>query len=77
MRSQALTPGHDLSAFDKGNPRVPALSPSLTDVVGKNVWDTSEPKGQLRREVAKGRAKGRLGFETRMPFDEGSRMTIG
>ena len=52
------------------------LIAKLTGFEGKIVWDTSKPNGQPRRGLDVSRAKEYLGFEAKMPFDEGLRDTI-
>jgi GDP-L-fucose synthase len=48
----------------------------LTHFEGEIVWDTSKPNGQPRRGLDVSRAKAYFGFEARMPFEEGLRLTI-
>jgi GDP-L-fucose synthase len=48
----------------------------FTGFKGKIRWDTSKPDGQPRRQLDVSRAKKLFGFEAKMPFDEGLKLTI-
>jgi GDP-L-fucose synthase len=52
------------------------LIAQLTGFEGKIVWDTSKPDGQPTRRLDVTRAKELLGFEARMPLEEGLRRTV-
>ena len=52
------------------------LIASLTGFEGEIVWDTSKPDGQPTRRLDVTRARELLGFEARMPLDEGLRKTV-
>ena len=43
---------------------------------GRFVWDTSKPNGQPRRRLDVSRARERVGFEARTPFEKGIAATI-
>jgi GDP-L-fucose synthase len=43
---------------------------------GRTVWDTSRPDGQPRRSLDVSRARELMGFDARVPLEEGLRMTI-
>jgi GDP-L-fucose synthase len=43
---------------------------------GETVWDTSRPDGQPRRSLDVSRARELMGFEARVPLEEGLRRTI-
>jgi GDP-L-fucose synthase len=43
---------------------------------GEIVWDTTKPNGQPRRKLDVSRAKEYLGFEAKVPFDEGIKRTV-
>jgi GDP-L-fucose synthase len=43
---------------------------------GETVWDASQPDGQPRRYLSVDRARELMGFEARVPLDEGLRRTI-
>jgi GDP-L-fucose synthase len=48
----------------------------LSGFEGEIVWDTSKPDGQPTRRLDVSRAKELLGFEARMPLEEGLRRTV-
>lgn len=48
----------------------------LTGFDGELVWDTSKPDGQPTRYLDVSRARELLGFEARMPLEEGLRRTV-
>jgi len=48
----------------------------LMGYTGRFTWDTTKPNGQPRRRLDTTRAKEWLGFEAKMPFEEGLRRTI-
>jgi GDP-L-fucose synthase len=48
----------------------------LTGFKGQIRWDPSKPDGQPRRRLDVSRAKKLFGFEAKMPFDEGLKLTI-
>lgn len=52
------------------------LISSLTGFAGEIVWDTSKPDGQPTRRLDVTRARELLGFEARMPLEEGLRKTV-
>lgn len=43
---------------------------------GETVWDTSRPDGQPVRYLDVSRARERIGFEARVPLEEGLRRTV-
>jgi GDP-L-fucose synthase len=43
---------------------------------GRVEWDTSRPNGQERRKLDVSRAKARFGFQSKVGFEEGLRLTI-
>jgi GDP-L-fucose synthase len=47
-----------------------------TGFEGKIIWDRSKPDGQPTRRLDVSRAKQLLGFEARMPLEEGLRRTV-
>jgi GDP-L-fucose synthase len=47
----------------------------LVGYEGRVVWDTTKPNGQPRRRLDVSRAKERFGFEARVGFGEGLKMT--
>jgi GDP-L-fucose synthase len=49
----------------------------LTGFQGEIRWDTSKPDGQPRRALNIRRAQERLGFQAKVPFQEGLKRTIG
>jgi len=53
-----------------------ALIGRLMDYRGRFVYDTSKPNGQPRRALDVSRARERLGWQARTPFEEGLRQTI-
>jgi len=48
----------------------------LTGFEGRLEWDATQPDGQPRRSLDTSRARERLGWEARTPFEEGLRRTI-
>jgi GDP-L-fucose synthase len=48
----------------------------LVGFEGETVWDTSRPDGQPRRFLDVSRAKELMGFEARVPLEDGLRKTI-
>jgi GDP-L-fucose synthase len=52
------------------------LIASMVGYAGDLVWDPSKPDGQPRRRVDPGRAHQLLGWQARMPFEQGLRATI-
>jgi GDP-L-fucose synthase len=48
----------------------------LTGYEGKTVWDTSKPDGQPKRYLDVSRARELVGFEAKVPLEEGLRQTI-
>ena len=48
----------------------------LTGFRGEIRWDASKPDGQPRRGLDVSRARQEIGFEAKMPFEEGLRRTI-
>jgi GDP-L-fucose synthase len=48
----------------------------LVGYEGATVWDTSRPDGQPRRFLDVSRARALMGFEARVPLEEGLRRTI-
>jgi GDP-L-fucose synthase len=48
----------------------------LVGYEGETVWDTSRPDGQPRRFLDVSRARELMGFEARVPLEEGLRRTI-
>jgi GDP-L-fucose synthase len=48
----------------------------LVGYEGETVWDTSRPDGQPRRSLDVSRARELMGFEARVPLEDGLRMTI-
>ena len=48
----------------------------LVGYEGSTVWDTSRPDGQPRRSLDVSRARELMGFEARVPLEDGLRMTI-
>lgn len=48
----------------------------LTKYQGKVVWDINKPNGQPRRKLDVTRAKEAFGFEARVGFEDGLRLTI-
>jgi GDP-L-fucose synthase len=52
------------------------LIAKLTGFEGELRWDPTKPDGQPRRRVSADRARERLGFEARVPLEEGLRRTI-
>jgi GDP-L-fucose synthase len=48
----------------------------LCDFRGEIVWDASKPDGQSRRCLDTGRARELLGWQAKMPLEEGLRRTI-
>jgi GDP-L-fucose synthase len=48
----------------------------LVGFEGETVWDTSRPDGQPRRFLDVARARELMGFEARVPLEEGLRRTI-
>jgi GDP-L-fucose synthase len=48
----------------------------LVGYEGETVWDSSRPDGQPRRFLDVSRARELMGFEARMPLEEGLRVTI-
>ena len=52
------------------------LIADLTGFRGRITWDTTKPGGQPRRCLDVSRAREELGFEARVPFEEGLHKTI-
>jgi len=52
------------------------LIAEVTGFEGQVVWDTTKPNGQPRRALDVSRAKDYFGFEAKMPFKEGLRLTV-
>jgi GDP-L-fucose synthase len=48
----------------------------LVGYEGETVWDASRPDGQPRRSLDVTRARELMGFDARVPLDEGLRRTI-
>jgi GDP-L-fucose synthase len=48
----------------------------LVGYEGSTVWDASRPDGQPRRSLDVSRARELMGFEARVPLEDGLRMTI-
>ena len=48
----------------------------LVGYAGETVWDDSRPDGQPRRSLDVSRARELMGFEARVPLEEGLRLTI-
>lgn len=48
----------------------------LVGYSGRIVWDTSKPSGVARRTLDPSRAKAAMGWEARMPLEEGLKRTI-
>jgi GDP-L-fucose synthase len=53
-----------------------ALVVKLSGFKGMIAWDPSKPDGQPRRCLDVSRAKEQIGFEAKMPLEEGLRRTI-
>ncbi|MFN2589025.1 MAG: GDP-L-fucose synthase family protein [Actinomycetota bacterium] len=52
------------------------LIAKLTGFDGEVRWDPSKPDGQPRRRVSARRARAKLGFEAKVPLEEGLRRTL-
>jgi GDP-L-fucose synthase len=61
-----LGSGHEISIKDLAQ-----KTAKLVGFDGKIVWDTTKPNGQPRRMLDVSRARERLGFVAKTPFDEG------
>jgi GDP-L-fucose synthase len=64
------------SAFEISIKDLVELIARLAGFSGKILFDHTKPNGQPRRKLDTSRAKARLGFQSRVPFDEGLRQTI-
>jgi len=53
-----------------------ALIADLTEFKGEIQWDTTKPDGQPRRCLDVSRARQEFGFEAKIGFEEGLKMTI-
>jgi GDP-L-fucose synthase len=64
------------SALEISIKELAELIARLAGFSGKILFDPTKPNGQPRRKLDTSRAKARLGFQSRVPFDEGLRQTI-